>query len=30
MAVKAIPDGYTGAIPAMAVRDAAGAIEFYK
>ena len=30
MAVKAIPDGYNGAIPAMAVRDAAGAIEFYK
>ncbi len=30
MAVKPIPDGYGGAIPDLAVRGAARAIEFYK
>jgi PhnB protein len=28
--VKAIPDGYQGAMPYLCVNDAAGAIEFYK
>jgi PhnB protein len=30
MAVKAIPDGYEGLIPSLAVDDAARAIEFYE